>query len=163
MNSHEKEGDWLNLRDKWITALMTHPKDKIIELGNRLGERYKAEHRKVPKAGLAMLRLRESVLGETFNLGEFPLSSAKVVLTASNSKTAEGGALVMVDDANLAVALAICDAVLAAQWEGAEEVAEFVRVGLGKLAEEESEREQVLASSKVNFALLNQEGEEDDE
>ncbi len=154
--------DLLCDRGKWVAALMTNPKDKIIELGDRLGARYNAEHKKVPKAGLAMLRLRESVLGEAFNVGELPLSSAKVSLTSQEGHTTEGGALVMADDASLATALAVCDGVLAARWEGAEEVAELVRAGLQTLADEDTQRKQMLASSKVNFALLNQEEEEDE-
>lgn len=149
-------------RTQWSAALATQPRDQVCTLGDRLGQQYAAEHQEVPTAGLAMMPVRDAVLGQRFNLGEVPLSRAHVRLSPPNAAPVFGGAAVLADDPELAVAIAVCDAVLAHDLAGADEVATLVAAGAAVARARAAERAQMQQRSKVAFALLSQELEADD-
>lgn len=144
-------------RSQWMRALLAVPREEVFRLAETLAERYRAAPRRVPTAGLALLRLRETVRGEAFNLGEISLSAAAVDLTDSQGRTASGAATVMVDDAHLATALAVCDGVLAAGWEQWQDVARLVEQGAAAVAREDHIRAAICERTRVDFSLLNQE------
>ena len=152
--------DVWSAQHQWPRALASHPTDELLALAAELTARYPAEPLVVPQAGLAMLPLRDSVAGQPFNLGELPLSVAHVSLTCPDGTTVTGGAALMRDDADLAVALAVIEGVLAARLEGWEPIAELVSQGLAAMAREATVRRSMLARSKVDFALLDQADEE---
>jgi len=67
----------------------------------------------------------------------------------------------MADDAELARALAILDAFLAAGLPGAERVSLLLASGARLRGEEGSRRRAMLAATRVDFAMLNNADEED--
>ena len=157
----------LATRARWPVALASLPRERTLDLGRNVAERYDCRPATVPQAGLSLLTLRDSVEKQAFYLGEIPLSSSRVLISG-DGQTVEGGALIMADDAELASALALCDGVLANRLSGWETIAEGVREGLESLDDEARIRKTMLLRSRVNFALLNQEdgdeiGEDEEE
>ncbi|MEM1107095.1 MAG: phosphonate C-P lyase system protein PhnG [Planctomycetota bacterium] len=146
----------------WASALLRVEESRVIALAETLAERHGVRMKRVPKSGLAMMRLRDSVQNQAFNLGEIPLSSAHVVFNGPNGTEHEGGCQIMSDHEALAVAIAVCDGVLAAQVEGASEVAALVREGVGASHDDASVRRGMRKRSRVSFALMNQEDESGD-
>lgn len=115
---------------------------------------------RVPQAGLALMPFRDSVMGQPFYLGELPMSAAHVKLTDDAGQVYEGGAHVMADDSALAAAIAVCDAVLAADLDGAEEVMAMVQAGQ-RLSEQEAViRAEMLTRTRVSFSLMTQDTDE---
>lgn len=146
----------LPARQRWGVALQALDPDRVNTLAEELTEQYPARYRSVPSAGLGMLQMRDGALGERFHVGEFPCSSAHVTLNSIDDQEAVGGAHIMADDEQLAISIAICDAVLNAGWEGSDRVASLVLEGLERLEETNRERQAILARTTVDFALLNQ-------
>lgn len=68
----------------------------------------------------------------------------------------------MQDNAELAEALAICDAILSQQLPGAEAVAHAVAQGQAVRAQVQANRKAMLAKTHVNFSLLETTGDTDD-
>lgn len=121
------------------------------------------------KAGLGQVRLREQVLGDVFNLGEVCVSTATVALTLDGGRTVTGGATVMVDDVELARSAAVMDAAMAAaeaEWAGpadrarARPVLELLDRGRKVRVERDGLRRAMMVATRVDFALLNQDGGE---
>ena len=152
----------LATRARWPVALASLPRERTLGLGREVTERYDCRPATVPQAGLSLLTLRDSVEKEAFYLGEIPLSSSHVLISGGG-ETVEGGAMIMADDAELASALALCDGVLANRLSGWESIAEGVQDGLNALDDEARIRKTMLLRSRVNFALLNQEDELNDD
>ncbi len=142
-------------RSRWVTALSKISASRIFAVAEQMCLRYQAEHRQVPQAGLGVVALRDAVVYEPFYLGEFPLSTARVALTDSEGRIAEGAACVMTDNARLAAAMAVCDAVLASRWPGWEEAEALLREGAATLAREARVRGSMLRRCRVDFSLLN--------
>lgn len=140
-------------RSQWVRALTAHPETMVIELANRLKKGWEITYETLPETGLSLLQMQDGVLEEPYYLGEIPLSTAWVELTA-NGENWEGAALVMNDTPGLAVALAICDAILANQLPGWQQVLEVVKQGMVKKQEEEALRGGMLAKTRVNLSLL---------
>lgn len=133
-----------------------HP-DRLEEAVKAISDRYPVRVTSLPTSGLAMLKLRESVNGDPFNLGEIPLSTATVELDLGDGKTAQGGANVMADDADLAVWVAICDAVLVNNLSGSETLLKLLDEGLADLQRDQDIRQSILDRTRVRFSLLNEE------
>lgn len=134
----------------------------MLKLAGRLAERHGARPGGQPRAGLALLRLRESVMLDTFYLGEIPVASARVSLAGPDGLRVEGGACVMDDSAELAAALAVLDCVLAHSLPGSEEAEQLLRRGEIELKREESIRAAMLARTRVDFSLMSAEAGNDD-
>ncbi len=145
-------------RGRWPVCLASAPREALLDVAESLARRYRARHASLPGAGLALLQVRDAVLGEPFNLGEIPLSKAVVELDGPDGSVVLGGAEVMADDQPLATALAVCDAVLAARLDGLEEVARLVQEGAAVLEQRQVTRQAMREATRVDFALLNQEG-----
>lgn len=156
----------MNLERKdWIRALTAHPAPDLHALAERLAAGCEVRLTRLPQAGLGLLTLTDGAFHEPFYLGEFPLSSCSLELTLADGRRAEGGAQVMADDAALARALAILDAVLAARLPGWEDVSRQVQSGAARRDEDDRRRRAVLAATRVDFTLLGNagEGENDDD
>jgi len=149
-------------RRDWIRALTAHPSADLTALAEQLVKACDVRLTQLPQAGLGLLTLTDGALHEPYYLGEFPLSSCAVELTLPDGRQAAGGAQVMADDAELARALAILDAVLAARLPGWEQVAALLEAGAQKRAAEDRRRAAILAATRVDFATLNN-AEDDDE
>lgn len=143
-------------RGQWMTALAAVSRQEVFALAARLAETHTVRPLAVSQGGLALLPFRESVDREVFYLGEVPLSSSHVEIETAEGTTVEGAAIVMVDDADFADALAICDGVLAHRLSGWAAVAEQVQEGLNSLQHEARIRNTMLGRTHVDFSLLNE-------
>ena len=150
-------------RKDWIRALTAHPTPDLHALAERLAAGCELRLTRLPQAGLGLLQLADGAFHEAYYLGEFPLSTCSLELTLADGRRAEGGAQVMADDAALARSLAILDAVLAARLPGWEDVSAQVQAGAARRSEEDRRRRAMLAATRVDFALLGNTGEDDDE
>jgi alpha-D-ribose 1-methylphosphonate 5-triphosphate synthase subunit PhnG len=108
------------------------------------------------ESGLALMQWRDGVMHQPFYLGEVPISRAAVALTDAKGCRVEGGAVVMADDAELAQALAVLDAVWTHRLPGAEAVDLLAESGARARARLRAERQAVLKRTRVDFALLSQ-------
>ena len=140
-------------RSQWVRALTAHSETMVIELANHLKKGWKITHEALPENGLSLLQMQDGVFEEPYYLGEIPLSTAWVKLTA-NGESWQGAASVINDTPGLAVALAICDAILANQLPGWEQVLQAVEQGMVEKQEEEALRGAMLAKTRVNLSLL---------
>lgn len=154
----------MNLERKdWIRALTAHPAPDLQALAERLTDGCELKLTRLPQAGLGLLQLADGAFHEPYYLGEFPLSTCSLELTLPDGRRAEGGAQVMADDAALVRALAILDAVLSAQLPGWEDVSAQVQAGTRLRAEADRRRRAMLAATRVDFDLLGNAGEGDDD
>ena len=145
-------------RGQWVRALTAHPQDVIIELADELTRKCELKHRLLPQAGLLLLRMTEDVMGEDFYLGEIPASSAWIELHFPEGRVAEGAAKVMDDSEGLAVALAVCDAIMANNLDGSDKVAELIEQGMKRRVQTDRTRAAMLNKTSVDFSLLTAEG-----
>jgi len=143
--------------NQWLRALTAHSPEVVIQLAARLTQGWQISYETVPQTGLSLLQLQDSVFQEPYYLGEIPLSSAWVKLKIGNGQNYEGAAQLMSDVPNLATSLAICDAIFTNQLEGWQEVADLMERGRVIRQEEDKLRRAMLAKTKVDFSLLNQE------
>ncbi len=141
-----------------LAALARVDRQRLTDAVSSLVERYPAVPLSAPAAGLAMLRIRESVNGDAFNLGEIPLSTASVELSLGDGEVARGAAHVMADDQDLATMLAVADAALSRSLPGSEPLFELLAEGMQELQSEQDVRQSIADRSKVRFALLNEDG-----
>jgi len=141
-------------RTEWIRALSAHPAEKLLSMTTALSSDWTIRPKSIPQCGLGMLKLNDSAFEEPFYLGEFPLASAWVEIKTADGLVAEGAAQVMNDQIDVAEALALCDAVLSAQLPGWEKVTKLLDEGMQITKSTQLERKQMLASTQVNFSLL---------
>lgn len=154
----------INLERKdWIRALSAHPATHLNALARQQSEGCEVRLTSLPQAGLGLLTLTDGAFHEPYYLGEFPLSACRVELSLADGRRAEGGAQVLADDAELARSLAILDAVLAARLPGWEFVAEQVNAGADKIRATDRRRQAMLAATRVDFAMLNNSEDEDND
>ncbi|MBA3902209.1 MAG: phosphonate C-P lyase system protein PhnG [Rhodocyclaceae bacterium] len=150
-------------RKNWIRALTAHPATVLNALADQLTADCDVKLKSLPQAGLGLLTLTDGAFHEPYYLGEFPLSSCSIELALSDGRRAAGGAQVMADDAELARSLAILDAVLAARFPGWERVSAHIESGALSRTGEDRRRRAMLAATRVDFAMLNNAGDDDDE
>ncbi|MBI5781255.1 MAG: phosphonate C-P lyase system protein PhnG [Rhodocyclales bacterium] len=154
----------MNLERKdWIRALTAHPATVLNALAEDVTAGCDVKFKSLPQAGLGLLTLTDGAFHEPYYLGEFPLSACSIELSLSDGRQAAGGAQVMADDAELARSLAILDAVLAARFPGWERVSAHIESGASRRAEEDRRRRVMLAATRVDFAMLNNAEDDDDE
>lgn len=154
----------MNLERKdWIRALTAHPPALLSALAEELTVDCEVTLSSLPQAGLGLLTLIDGAFHEPYYLGEFLLSACRLELVLPDGRRAEGGAQVLADDAELARSLSILDAILAARFPGWETVAEHVASGAGQRSEADRRRSAMLAETRVDFAMLNDAEEDDDE
>ncbi len=148
-------------RSQWLRALTAHPRSTVMALASLAASGCSVRTIAPAQAGLALLTLRDAVLGERFHLGEVPLVEARVEITTPDGRSGRGAARVLDDDADLASALAVCDAVLAADLPGAAEVRRLVEEGALRRTAAEDRRRALLDRTRVDFALLGTTREDD--
>jgi alpha-D-ribose 1-methylphosphonate 5-triphosphate synthase subunit PhnG len=147
-------------RTKWIRALRALPSEELLNLVMEISSSWKIRPKALSHAGLGMLKLEDGAFKEPFFLGEFPLASAWVEITTPEDVTAQGAAQVMDDDVELVETLAICDAVLSARLPNWERLAEMLERGAEAIETKNRERKQMLATTQVDFSLLEDVGAE---
>jgi phosphonate C-P lyase system protein PhnG len=137
--------------------LAAAPRQAVIDLAASFAVGRSVEHLQVPQAGLWLLHLTEPVRGDGFHLGEIPVGQACILLRDAGRGEARGGAILLQADRELAVAAAICDAVVRAGWPGADEVDRLRAAGASVRAEAGRVRAAILGRTQVDFSELGQE------
>lgn len=150
-------------RAEWLHRLTAHPAAVLIETARQLARDWTLTHVELPQAGLGMLKLADGAFGEPYYLGEFPLARAHVRLELPDGREAHGAAQLLGDDAALVAALAVLDAVLAAQLPGWETATALLDQGGQRRAEERRARRAMLGATRVDFATLGSGTEDDDD
>ncbi len=150
-------------RSTWPGALALLPLTRFEQALTSMTQNWRIEPVQLPASGLAMLQVNDSAFGDAYNLGEIPLTTMWLEITTPDGQSAQGAAQLMDDDAEKVRWLAICDAVLSARLEGFDQVKALLDEGVAKFAREQRLRQALLSKTRVDFALLSANGEDDDE
>tara|TARA_R110002095_G_scaffold10087_5_gene15238 strand:- start:2148 stop:2618 length:471 start_codon:yes stop_codon:yes gene_type:complete len=149
-------------RKNWVSLLTAVDSQQLYQVTEQLSSEFDVSYKALPQSGLGMLKLRDGALHEPFYLGEIPISSAWVELTLANGDKAEGAAQVMDDSHQLAEALAVCDAVLANQLPGYQQLVSLLEQAAQKIEQQRRHRKQFMQRTQVDFSLLDATGGSDD-
>ncbi|MDD4979474.1 MAG: phosphonate C-P lyase system protein PhnG [Gallionella sp.] len=150
-------------RNKWPSVLCSLPASEVRHLANVLSGELEVRDVALPHAGLGLLNMREGAFQESYFIGEIPVARAEVVVRDTAGYEARGGALIVDDRAQLARAIAILDAVMAGKLPGWVNAMTLVQQGLEAHQQKQTERKKLLAATRVDFSLLGQEDDEDEE
>ena len=150
-------------REQWVNALTAHPAQTVKELAAQFASQYVVTHTRLPQTGLGLLKIRDGAFHDNFYLGEIPISTCDVEVRISDGRSVTGGAQVMADDAELARALAILDAILAAELPGWETITDYLQSGAELREKEAHRRHTVLNETRVDFSLLSAADRDEDE
>lgn len=110
--------------------------------------------------GFALLQLEDSTQRQPFNLGELPLATAVVRVTAPDGRTLDGAAQLMTSDVAQVEGIAVWDAILADD-SSADDKAWLIGAALleqAKIARDEltQQRQAILSSTKVKFQMMDE-------
>lgn len=145
-----------------VACLVAAGRESVMTTATQLTEGLTVTPLQPAESGLALMQWRDAVQHQPFYLGEVPMARAAVALINRRGERAEGGAVVMADDAELAQALAVLDAVFAQRWPGAEAVDALALRGAQAHEGIRAIRQAGLKRTRVDFALL-AEADEDTE
>ncbi|ABM97199.1 phosphonate C-P lyase system protein PhnG [Methylibium petroleiphilum] len=145
-----------------VACLSAAGREAVLSTAAQLSEGLTVTPLQPAEAGLALMQWRDAVQHQPFFLGEVPMARAAVALVDHRGERAEGGAVVMADDAELAQALALLDAVFAHRWPGADAVDALAARGAQAREALRTVRQAGLQRTRVDFALL-AEADEDEE
>ena len=162
--SHEgstKRRDVLGAQAQPAGDTVPAERDEVLGVAGTLVAGFSVMPLQPAESGLALMQWRDSVLHQAFFLGEVPISRAAIALVDAQERRFEGGAVVMADDADLAYALAVLDAVWAHRLPGAELVDSLAASGESARARIRAERQAMLKRTRVDFSLLSQADDED--
>jgi alpha-D-ribose 1-methylphosphonate 5-triphosphate synthase subunit PhnG len=143
-----------------VACLVAAGREPVLSTAAQLTEGMTVTPLQPAESGLALMQWRDAVQHQPFFLGEVPMARAAVSLVNHRGERAEGGAVVMADDAELAQALAVLDAVFAQRWPGVEAVDALALRGAQARDRIRAVRQAGLKRTRVDFALL---AEADDE
>jgi alpha-D-ribose 1-methylphosphonate 5-triphosphate synthase subunit PhnG len=159
MNTPDKHArcDWPRL---WSAV----PAAEVKRSAGIFSQECKVEDLILPQSGLGLLQWRDGALAENFYLGEIPMARAQVRVTDRNNHSGEGAAQLLDDRIGLVRAIAILDAVLASRLSGWERAEAMLADGARLIAELDAARRSLLINTRVDFSLLsNVEQEDEDE
>jgi alpha-D-ribose 1-methylphosphonate 5-triphosphate synthase subunit PhnG len=142
-------------------CLLAAEREQVLGVAGTLVAGFSVIPLQPAESGLALMQWRDSVMHQAFFLGEVPISRAAIALVDAQERRFKGGAVVMADDADLAYALAVLDAVWAHRLPGAEIVDALAASGAGVRARTRAERQAMLKRTRVDFSLLSQADDED--
>lgn len=143
-----------------VACLVAADRAQVLHAAAQLAEGLTLTPLQPAESGLALMQWQDAVMHQPFFLGEVPMARAAVALVNHRGERAEGGAVVMADDAELAHALAVLDAVFAQRWPGVDVVEALARSGAKARDAVRARRQAGLQRTRVDFALL---AEADDE
>ncbi len=143
-----------------VACLVAAGREAVLTTATQVTEGLTVTPLQPAESGLALMQWRDAVQHQPFFLGEVPMARAAVALVNHRGERAEGGAVVMADDAELAQALAVLDAVFAQRWPGVEAVDALALRGAQRRDRIRAVRQAGLKRTRVDFALL---AEADDE
>ena len=150
-------------RSQWPRLLLACPAEPVRALARSLCEQHQVQDIQLPQSGLALLKLRDSAQGDTYYPGEVPMATARVSVILADGRIVEGAAQLLDDRASLARAIAVIDAVLAAQLPGQDQAHALLAIGQHRLDEQTAQRRALLASTRVHFSLLGTSEEDNDD
>lgn len=163
MNAHIPKPDWLPPRNQWLHYWSAVPARVTEALAAEVAEHCQVRDITLPQNGLGLLKLPDSALNDLYFLGEVPVSHAHVEVIAPDGAHAEGGARLLDDRQSLARALAVLDAILAGALPHHEKALELLNIGRAARAKTRAERNAILATTRVDFSLLGDGSEDEDE
>lgn len=153
----EGRGSWPALLALHDTEALTASVTAVVEAG------YSFHHVSQAADGFALLQLEDSCQRQPFYLGELPLASAEVQVQTPGGHKLDGACQLMSDDAAAVEAIAIWDALLAADDIAEPAHAAVKARGLALLEEAiakreaiAAERKAILAATKVNFQMMDE-------
>jgi len=150
-------------RNDWPRALCQINAAEIKAVAASLCRDIEVRDVVLPQAGLGLLSLTDGAFHEPFYLGEIPVARAEVILKTADGYEVQGGCVLVDDRAQLARSIAILDAVLSGKLPGCNVAENLVEKGELLRMQKISERRQMLAATRVDFSLLEQEDDEDAE
>jgi alpha-D-ribose 1-methylphosphonate 5-triphosphate synthase subunit PhnG len=150
-------------RTDWPGALCALHANEVKQTVVELLKNFEVRDAALPQAGLGLLSLRDGAFHESFFIGEMPVARAEVIVRTAAGVEVRGGAVIIDDRAQFARSIAILDAVLAGKLPGWEQAASLVQQGIAVRRQKDSERKKLLAATRVDFSLLGQEDDEDEE
>lgn len=150
-------------RNDWPRALCELNAAEIKAVAATLSRDIEVRDVVLPQAGLGLLSLTDGAFHEPFYLGEIPVARAEVILKTAEGREVQGGSVLVDDRAQLARSIAILDAVLSGKLPGYDVAENLVKKGEQMRMQKISERRQMLAATRVDFSLLEQEDDEDAE
>lgn len=150
-------------RKDWPSALCALHANKVKEVVALLLPNFEVRDVALPQAGLGLLSMRDSAFHESYFIGEMPVARSEVILRTSSGEETRGGAVIVDDRAQFARSIAILDAILAAKLAGWEQAADLVKRGMEVRELKDKERKKLLTATRVDFSLLGQEDDEDEE
>lgn len=141
-------------RGSWGRLLALVDRTELLALSRALASQLQVEPTAPPEAGLVLLTLRDGAGGAAFHVGEMPAAQIALRVVAPDGRAGEGGAIVAGEDLERAEAVALFDAILAADLPGAAQVGALLARGAGRAAEVDRQRRLVLARTRVEFGTL---------
>jgi alpha-D-ribose 1-methylphosphonate 5-triphosphate synthase subunit PhnG len=163
MTHHTSAADWPPARNQWLRYWSALPAEQAETLATNIAGQCTVKDLTLPQSGLGLLKLPDSALNDLYFLGEVPVSHAHVEVVTDDGRRSEGGARLLDDRQSLAWALAVLDATLAARLPDHEQALDLLRAGMAKVQETERERHAMLAATRVDFSLLGDGSEDDNE
>lgn len=145
-----------------VACLTAADREQVLQAATQLAEGLTITPLQPAESGLALMQWQDAVMHQPFFLGEVPMARAAIALVNHRGERAEGGAVVMADDADLAHALAVLDAVFAHRWPGLEVVEALALSGTTARDRVRAQRQSGLRRTRVDFSLL-AEADEDQE
>lgn len=141
-------------RSQWSATLAALDHDWLIDAVAQLTAGWAITPKSLSQSGSALLKLRESALGEDFYLGEIPISRVWLSVQTPQGQAAEGAAHVMSEQLPLCEALAICDAILTNQLSGYEQVVAWLADGDQQRQQTSQQRKAMLKATQVDFSVM---------
>ena len=138
----------------WVVSLREVSTEELSDLLDFLKKDLEIKVLQLPESGLDLIKMRDSVLGEAFYLGELSVSQCQVeVHSLIGDETQVGFCKIMEDSPQLAESFAIFDALLRMEISFPI-LDEFLVCGYKIWQEKQEKRKEILARTKVDFSLL---------
>jgi alpha-D-ribose 1-methylphosphonate 5-triphosphate synthase subunit PhnG len=144
-------------------CLSAADRDQVLHTAAQLTEGLSITPLQPAESGLALMQWQDAVMHQAFFLGEVPMARAAIALVNHRGDRVEGGAVVMADDADLAHAMALLDAVFAHRWPGVEAVEALALSGAAERQRLLAQRRAGLQRTRVDFSLLAEAKTDDDQ
>ncbi|MEA3468726.1 MAG: phosphonate C-P lyase system protein PhnG [Thermodesulfobacteriota bacterium] len=149
-------------RSQWMRLLSALDTEKLMSQVDAVSKGWQISPKALPQSGLGMLKLQDSACNEPFFLGEIPLCTAWLEILTPDGRKTEGAAQIMNDNIDLVQALAVCDTILANQLPGYERIVDLLDQGNKICNQEKQRRKMMLAKTRVDFSLLDDVGDDDE-
>lgn len=137
-------------RPQWVRALRAHPPAKILSCADAGAAGFLRQVRRQER-GVRPLPVQPLPGLPSIFLGAVPVVAVELELVDERGRRYPGGAQLLGDDEPLALALAVCDALLAHRLPGWEAVARLVKSGAAKCRAQERQREGMLVLTRREF------------